>query len=143
MNIPKYLALGFVGCALLAFAAEENTATQKTYTKAQVKDLLADLEAGNALSSIVVLEALRRGDTQQAIESLEFSVDASMSSIAARLKGQEIDRRSSLYEALAKVKSYRQANIRSMTTNSLGQPFDETQKPVVEKADALLKSIPK
>lgn len=142
MKTLKFLALCLVGCAILAFAAEEG-APQKVYTKEQVKDLIADLEVGNALSSVVVLEALLRGDTQQAIEALEFSVDSSVSSIAARLKGQPVDQSSSVHQGLLKVKVYRQRHPRSTATNNLGHAFDEMQKPVVEKAAVFLKSVEK
>lgn len=143
MKAMKCLALALLGCAIIAFAAKERTAPRKVYTREQVKDLIADLEAGNALSAVVVLEALRRGDIQGAIEALEFSVDSAVSSIAARMKGQQIVADSVTHQALLKVKSYRQMYPRCTLTNTLGQPFDEAQKPIVEKADALLKSVQK
>jgi ribosomal protein L22 len=143
MKTVKFLALSLVVYAILAFAAEERTAPQKVYTREQVKDLIADLEAGNALSAVVVLEALRRGDNQRAIEALEFSVDSAVSSVSARMKGQEIVQDSATHQALLKVKAYRQMYPRSTATNTLGQAFDEIQKPIVEKADAFLKSVEK
>jgi len=104
----------------------------------QAREIIALLHRGNALSALTVLQHLREGRTDHALEILEHEVDTAVCHAWQRAQRLEPAAKKQELEFLAKVKEYRGRYPRKREADIDYAPFEKLSSQTREQAKAIL-----
>jgi len=136
MKTISALAILILGTTPL-FAADTNVVSQ-----ARVKRLLVSNTQGEALGAMVLLNEIRAGRTNAALESLEFKIDNAIVLVSGQMDELDACGRESGTDFLKRMKAYRTENPRKIECEIYGSPeFRAVALQTIEKAKQILSGI--
>lgn len=119
---------------MLSGSAQTDLSNQRSIAP-ECRQLLAHLEAAEMLENMILLNLLRRGETNAAIEALEFEIDTKVVALHTN-KNDEV-----IMSHLRAIREYRSKNPRQKNPMGENEAFESMRQNIMGKAGRILEAL--